>query len=102
LMLAIAFFATGLVGARFRVECRLFIARRLADQVAGASAALQSAGMLMQFIAPCFGAVLAGLLRTSDVFIVFGSVAMACLASVAVCFRKPQRTTGPATAALPD
>jgi predicted MFS family arabinose efflux permease len=102
LMLAIAFFATGLVGARFKVECRLFIARRLADQVAGASAALQSAGMLMQFIAPCFGAVLTSLLSTSDVFIVLGGVTMACLAAVGVRFGKQQRTTAPAAAALPD
>jgi predicted MFS family arabinose efflux permease len=92
LMLAIAFFATGLVGARFRVECRLFIARRLADQVAGASTALQSAGMCMQFIAPCFGAVLTSLLSTSDVFIAIGSIAMACLVAVGVCFGMQQDT----------
>ena len=98
LMLAIAFFATGLVGARFRVESRLFIARRLADQVAGASAALQSAGMFMQFIAPCFGAVLTSLLSTSDVFVTLGAVAMACLAGVGVCFGKPQDTCRPADA----
>jgi hypothetical protein len=98
LMLAIAFFATGLAGARFRVESRLFIARRLADQVAGASAALQSAGMFMQFIAPCFGAVLTSLLSTSDVFVTLGAVAMACLAGVGVCFGKPQDTCRPADA----
>jgi predicted MFS family arabinose efflux permease len=98
LMLAIAFFATGLVGARFRVESRLFIARRLADQVAGASAALHSAGMFMQFIAPCFGAVLTSLLSTSDVFVTLGAVAMACLAGVGVCFGKPQDTCRPADA----
>jgi hypothetical protein len=98
LMLAIAFFATGLVGARFRVESRLFIARRLADEVAGASAALQSAGMFMQFIAPCFGAVLTSLLSTSDVFITLGAVAMACLAAVGVYFGKPQDTCRPADA----
>jgi predicted MFS family arabinose efflux permease len=102
LMLAIAFFATGLVGARFRVECRLFIARRLADQVASASASLQSAGMLMQFIAPCLGAVLTSLLSTSDVFIVLGAVAMVCLAAVGVRFGKQQPTTAPTAAALTD
>jgi predicted MFS family arabinose efflux permease len=96
LMLAIAFFATGLVGARFRVESRLFIARSLTDEVAGASAALQSAGMFMQFIAPCFGAVLTSLLSTSDVFITLGAVAMACLAAVGVCFGKQQNTCRPA------
>jgi predicted MFS family arabinose efflux permease len=102
LMLAVAFFATGLVGARFKVECRSFIARRLADQVASASAALQSAGLCMQFIAPCFGAVLTSLLSTSDVFIVLGGIAMACLAAVGISFGKHHLIIEPAAAALPD
>ena len=97
-MMAAAFFATGLAGARFRVECRLFIARRLPDEVAGASAALQSAGMFMQFIAPCFGAVLTSLLSTSDVFITLGGVAMACLTAVAVRFGEQQMVGRPADA----
>ncbi|MGA3252378.1 MAG: hypothetical protein ABSD12_30210, partial [Paraburkholderia sp.] len=62
------------------------------DQVAGASTALQSAGMCMQFIAPCFGAVLTSLLSTSDVFIAIGSIAMACLVAVGVCFGMQQDT----------
>jgi MFS family permease len=99
-LLALAFFATGLVGARFRVECRLFIARRLADQVASASAALQSAGMFVQFIAPCFGAVLTSLLSTSEVFIVLGSVAGASLAAVAIRFGKQQQHTAERKAAM--
>ena len=102
LMLAIAFFATGLVGARFKVECRLFIASRLADQVAGASTAVQSAGMLMQFIAPSFGAVLTSLLSPSDVFIALGGVAMVCLAAVAVSFGKQHPAIEPAATALTD
>jgi predicted MFS family arabinose efflux permease len=106
LMLASAFFATGLAGARFRVECRLFIARRLADQVAGASATLQSAGMCMQFVAPCIGAVLTSLLSTSDVFIVLGGFSAVCLAVVAMRFGKQPHTVEPAAepaaAAVPD
>lgn len=98
LMLAAAFFATGLAGARFKVECRLFIARRLADQVARASAALQSAGMFMQFVAPCIGAVLASLLSTSDVFIVLGGFSAACLAAVAMRFGKQFAACPPADA----
>jgi predicted MFS family arabinose efflux permease len=103
-MLAAAFFATGLVGARFRIECRLFIARRLADQVASASAALQSAGMFMQFIAPCFGAVLTSLLTTSEVFITIGSVAALSLIAVGVRFdRQKHAMEEPlSTAALAD
>jgi MFS family permease len=98
LMLAAAFFATGFAGARFRVECRLFIARRLADQVASASAALQSAGMCMQFVAPCIGAVLTSLLSTSHVFIVLGSFSAACLVAVAVCFARQPHTVEQAAA----
>ena len=101
-LLALAFFATGLMGARFRVECRLFIARRLADQVASASAALQSAGMFVQFVAPCVGAVLTCMLSTSDVFIVLGCIAAACLASVALHFGKQQHVAGLAVAADAD
>ncbi|WP_186308421.1 MFS transporter [Paraburkholderia sp. BCC1885] len=99
-LLATAFFATGFVGARFRVECRLFIARRLADQVASASASLQSAGMLMQFIAPCIGAVLTSLLTASEVFITLGSVAAASLVAVAFGFGRQQHVAGPVAAAL--
>jgi len=102
LMLAAAFFATGLVGARFKVECRLFIARRLANQVAGASAALQSAGMCMQFVAPGIGAVLTSLLSTSDVFIVLGSFSAACLVSVAMYFARRPHTVEPPAAVVPD
>lgn len=87
-LLALAFFATGLVGARFRVKCRLFIARRLPDQVASASAALQSAGMLTQFVAPCIGAVLTSCLSTSEVFVVLGLACAAGLAGVALHFGK--------------
>ena len=101
-LLALAFFATGLMSARFRVECRLFIARRLADQVASASAALQSAGMFVQFVAPCVGAVLTSLLSTSDVFIVLGCVAAACLAAVALRFSKQPQVAGLAVAADAD
>ena len=101
-LLALAFFATGLMGARFRVECRLFIARRLADQVASASAALQSAGMFVQFIAPCVGAILTSMLSTSDVFIVLGCIAAACLALVAFHFGKQQHVAELAVAADAD
>jgi predicted MFS family arabinose efflux permease len=101
-LLALAFFATGFMGARFRVECRLFIARRLADQVASASAALQSAGMFVQFIAPCVGAILTSMLSTSDVFIVLGCIAAACLALVALHFGKQQHVAELAVAADAD
>ena len=101
-LLALAFFATGFMGARFRVECRLFIARRLADQVASASAALQSAGMFVQFIAPCVGAILTSMLSTSDVFIVLGCIAAACLALVALHFGKQQHVAELAVAADTD
>ena len=101
-LLALAFFATGFMGARFRVECRLFIARRLADQVASASAALQSAGMFVQFIAPCVGAILTSMLSTSDVFIVLGCIAAACLALVAFHFGKQQHVAELAVAADAD
>ena len=101
-LLALAFFATGFMGARFRVECRLFIARRLADQVASASAALQSAGMFVQFIAPCVGAILTSVLSTSDVFIVLGCIAAACLALVALYFGKQQHVAELAVAADAD
>ena len=73
---------------------------RIRSRAPGAS--LQSAGMLMQFIAPCFGAVLTSLLSTSDVFIVLGAVAMVCLATVGVRFGKQQPTTAPTAAALTD
>lgn len=102
-LLALAFFATGLVGARFRVKCRMFIARRLSDQVASASAALQSAGMLMQFIAPCIGAVLTTCLSTSEVFVVLGLTCAAGLVVVALRFGKREDAVSPAvTGAVSD
>lgn len=101
-LLAIAFFLTGIVGARFRIECRLFIARRLADQVASASAALQSTGMLMQFVAPCFGALLTSLVSTSDVFVVLGGVSALCLAAVAVHYGKQPRPAESPPTIIPD
>lgn len=102
LLLAMAFFATGFVGARFRIECRLFIARRLANQVASASAALQSTGMFMQFVAPCFGAVLTSILSTSEVFIVLGGISSLCLAAVAMRYGKEPRSVEPSPAVVPD
>jgi hypothetical protein len=103
LLLAIAFFTTGLAGARFRIECRLFIARRLADQVANASAALQSTGMLMQFIAPCLGALLTSVLSTSAVFLILGSVSAVGLAAVALRFGKHWHATArPVATTVPD
>ena len=102
LLLAMAFFATGIVGARFRIECRLFIARRFASQVASASAALQSTGMFMQFVAPCFGALLTSLLSTSKVFFVLGSLSSFCLAAVAMRYGKESRPAEPTPGIVPD
>ncbi|RFU48515.1 MFS transporter [Paraburkholderia sp. DHOC27] len=98
-LLALAFFMTGLVGARFRIACRLFIAERLADQVASASAAMQSTGMFMQFVAPCFGALLSSLLSTSAVFVVLGTLSAVSLAAVALRYglRRDADSVEPAT-----
>jgi hypothetical protein len=101
-LLAIAFFSTGLVGARFRIECRLFIARRLANQVASASAALQSTGMLMQFVAPCFGALLTSFLSISDVFVVLGGMSALGLTAVAMRYGKQTHPAEPAPTIVPD
>lgn len=101
-LLAIAFFLTGIVGARFRIECRLFIARRLANQVASASAALQSTGMFMQFVAPCFGAVLTSLLSAGDVFVVLGGMSALGLAAVAMRYGKEPCPAESAPTVIPD
>ncbi len=87
-LLGVAFFSTGLVGARFRVSCRMYIARRLPDQVASVSATLQSIGLFVQFVAPCVGAVMTSEMSNSQVFFALGCAATAALVGVAVAFNK--------------
>lgn len=87
-LLCAAFLATGMAGARFRIATRMFIARHLSDQVAGASARLQSAGMLAQFLAPCFGAVMVSRLSASATFLTLGIVAAAGQLVAAAVFGK--------------
>lgn len=81
-LLAAAFFVTGLVGAHFKVNCRIYIAQRIPTDVAGASARLQSRAMLAQFLAPCGGAVLTSHLSGSNVFISLGISAVVGLCLV--------------------
>ncbi len=91
IFLGIAFFASGFAGARLRVGCRMFIARRLSDQVAGAGATLQSTTLFVSFVAPCIGALLMSCVSTSHVFVVLGSVSALCLAGVALYFGRDER-----------
>jgi hypothetical protein len=86
-LLAGAFFATGLVGARFRIHARMYIASHFQSNVAGASAALQSSTMLAQFLAPCGGALLTTWLTASNVFVILGVTTAVGLGVVAVAFR---------------
>ena len=81
---------------------RMFIARRLADQVANASTALQSTGTFMQFVAPCLGALLTRYVSTNTVFLVLGTLSALCLAAVTLRFGKEGHAVTASTAAVPD
>lgn len=86
-LLGCAFFGTGLIGARFRIACRLYISQHCPDTIASAGATLQSYTMLTQFIAPCGGALLAAFLSTSTVFFVLGATAVVLLSAGSLYFR---------------
>jgi hypothetical protein len=58
--------------------------------------------MFMQFVAPCFGALLTSLLSTSEVFIVLGSLSSFCLAAVGMRYGKESRPAEPAPGIVPD
>jgi hypothetical protein len=87
-LLAGAFLATGLIGARLRIRARMYLAGHFPSNVAGASAALQSGTMLAQFLAPCGGAVLTTWLQASDVFVVLGVTTALGLGTAAILFRR--------------
>ncbi|WP_027803798.1 MFS transporter [Paraburkholderia dilworthii] len=83
-----AFLITGLVGARLRIRCRMYLARHFPSNVAGASATLQSGTMLAQFLAPCGGAVLTTYLTASIVFLILGVTTAIGLGSVCVVLHR--------------
>jgi hypothetical protein len=85
-LLAGAFLATGLIGARLRIHARMYLARHFPSNVAGASAALQSGTLLAQFLAPCGGAVLTSCLTASNVFVILGVTTAAALGAVGLVF----------------
>jgi MFS family permease len=87
-LLAGAFVITGLVGARLRIRCRMYLARHFPSNVAGASATLQSGTMLAQFLAPLGGALLTTYLTASNVFLILGVTTAIGLGSVFVILHR--------------
>ncbi len=87
-LLAGAFVITGLVGARLRIRCRMYLARHYPSNVAGASATLQSGTMLAQFLAPLGGALLTTYLTASNVFMMLGMATAIGLGSVFVILHR--------------
>jgi hypothetical protein len=87
-LLAGAFVLTGLVGARLRIRCRMYLATHFQSNVAGASATLQSGSMLAQFLAPCGGALLTTYLTVSNVFLILGATTAVGLGTVCVILHR--------------
>lgn len=94
-LLAGAFLITGLIGARLRIRCRMYLARHFPSNVAGASATLQSGTMLAQFLAPCGGAALTTYLTASSVFVILGVSTAIGLGAVGIILQRkvPARIT---------
>lgn len=97
-LLGASFLATGLLGARLRIRCRLYLARHRANNVAGASAALQSGTLLAQFLAPCGGALLTTYLTAGNVFVILGVSTALGLAVVGMIFSRDSRVEAPEAA----
>lgn len=102
-LLDAAFFTTGILSARFRIGCQIYIAQCLAKDVAGATATLQSSTMLALFIAPFGGALVTSYLSASNVFFVLGTFAALVLCATALVFRdKPGRVAVHVVEHAPD